>query len=105
VENWITRVVATLCAAGSTALFWTLGVFVVVPWHEGRMLSLDRIELQVIGIPLLLGLVVAWGALHIFAIADGEANPKAYATIRALLIAASIAAMIGGVLWTQARIA
>jgi hypothetical protein len=105
VENWITRVVAMLCAAGSSALFWTLGVFVAVPWREGRMLALDRSELQLIGIPLLIGLAVAWGALHIFAIADRQANPKAYATIRALLIAASIAALIGGVSWTQARIA
>jgi hypothetical protein len=104
VENWITRIVAALCAAGSTALFWTLGVFVVVPWREGRMLALDRFELQVIGVPLILGVAVAWGALHLFAIADRREKPKTYAMICAVLIIISIAAVIGGVLWTQARI-
>ena len=104
-ENWITRIVATLCAAGSTALFWTLGVFIAVPWREGRMLALNRVELQVIGVPLLIGLAVAWGALHIFAIADRDANPRVYKTIRALLILVSLAAIAGGTLWAQARIA
>ena len=104
-ENWITRIVAALCASGSTALFWTLGVFVVVPWREGRMLNLDRSELQIIAIPLLLGLAVAWGALHLFALADRADNPRAYAVIRAVLLIVSIAAVAGGVAWTQARIA
>ncbi len=104
-ENWITRIVAILCLAGSTALFWTLGVFVAVPWREGRMLALNRIELQVIGVPLVIGIAVAWGALHIFAIADRTKNPKSYATIRAVLVIASIAAIVGGISWTQARIA
>ena len=104
-ENWITRFVAALCATGSTALFWLLGVFVAVPWHEGRILALNRVELQVIGVPLLVGIAVAWGALHLFALADRGINPKVYATIRALLIILSIAAVIGGISWTQARIA
>ena len=43
-ENWITRIVATLCATGSSGFFWMLGVFVAVPWREGRMLALERIE-------------------------------------------------------------
>jgi len=104
-ESWITRFVALLCAMGSTGLFWTLGVFATVPWREGRMLALDRNELQVIGVPLVIGMVVAWGALHIFAIADREANPRTYATIRVLLILASLAAIVGGSLWAQARVA
>lgn len=104
-ENWITRIVAILCAAGSTGLFWTLGVFATVPWHEGRMLALNRTELQVIGVSLVVGIAVAWGALHIFAIADRASNPRIYATIRAALVIASIAAVIGGISWTQARIA
>lgn len=104
-ENWITRIVASLCAAGSTALFWTLGVFIVVPWRAGRMLALDKAELQVIGVPLVLGIATAWGALHIFALADREANPRLYAVIRLALLAATIAAFIGGISWTQARIA
>lgn len=104
-DNWITRFVGILCAVGSTALFWTLGVFVAVPWLEGRMLSLNRVELQVIGVPLVVGIIVAWGALHIFSIADRDSNPRIYATIRAALIIASIAAVIGGISWTQARIA
>lgn len=105
VENWITRFVAGICAAGSLALFWILGVFVVVPWRAGRMLALSRAELQMIGVPLLVGCAVLWGALHLFALADREMNPRIYATIRATLIIASIAAVIGGITWTQARIA
>lgn len=104
-ENWITRIVAILCAAGSTGLFWTLGVFATVPWHEERMLALNRAELQIIGVSLVVGIATAWGALHIFAIADRDSNPRIYATIRVVLIVAAIAAMIGGISWTQARIA
>lgn len=103
-ENWITRIVAALCATGSSALFWTFGVFVVKPWREERLLTLHWAELQIIGGSLLLGMAVAWGALHIFALADRQANPRIYATIRAALVIASIAAVIGGILWVQARI-
>lgn len=104
-ENGITRFVALLIAMGSTGLFWTLGVFVTVPWQQGRMLALDRNELQVIVVPLLMGIAVGWGALHLFAMADREANPRCYKTIRALLVIASLAAVIGGSLWSQARMA
>lgn len=104
-ENWITRLVAALCAAGSCALFWTFGMFLAVPWREGRMLSLNIVEAQVIGGPLLVGLLVAWGTLHIAAIADREANPKTFATIRLALFIALVAAALGGAAWTQARIA
>ena len=102
-ENWITRIVAALCAAGGIALLWMLGVFVAVPWHEGRMLALTRAEWQIIGVPLLVGAAAAWGALHIFAIADGQ-RPKIYATVRAMLFIASLAAVLGGISWTLARI-
>lgn len=103
-DNWITRIAATLCAAGSTALFWTFGVFIAVPWHEGRMLALTLTELQVIGIPLVVGFAVAWGALHIFAISDRAANPKIFATIRWAVFLIAIAAVVGGKAWTEARI-
>ncbi len=104
-ENGIIRLVAAIVAAGSTALFWSFGMFLAVPWREGRMLSLNLVEMQVIGVPLLVGLLVAWGALHIVAIADRANNPKVYRAIRLALFAASIAAAIGGAAWTQARIA
>lgn len=104
-ENWITRIVASLCAAGSAALFWTFGVFVAVPWREARPLALNGTELQVIGIPLLIGLAVAWGALHIFAISDRHANPRVYLAIRLALLIVSLAAVMGGMAWTEARIA
>lgn len=104
-ENWITRLVALLCGAASCALFWTFGMFLAVPWREGRMLSLNMVELQVIGVPLLIGLLVAWGALHIAAIADAENNPKLYTAIRLALLATAIAATLGGAAWSQARIA
>ena len=87
------------------ALFWTLGVFIAVPWHEGRMLKLNGIELQLIGVPLVIGSAVAWGALHIYSIAERGVNPKIYATIRIVLIVASITAAISGISWSQARTA
>lgn len=104
-ENWITRFAATICAAGSIALFWSFGMFVAVPWKEGRMLALNAVELQVVGGPLLVGLAVGWGALHILAISDREANPKVYAAIRVALLIAAIAAIVSGMSWSQARIA
>jgi hypothetical protein len=104
-ENWITRAAAAICAAGSIALFWSFGMFLAVPWREGRMLALNAVELQVVGVPLIVGLVVGWGALHIVAISDREANPKIYTAIRTGLLIAAVAAAIGGMSWTQARIA
>lgn len=104
-ESWITRLVALLCAMGSTGLFWTLGVFATVPWRDGRMFALDRNEMQVIGVPLVVGIAVAWGALHIFAIADRTANPRVYRLVQILLVLASIAAVVGGSFWAQARVA
>ena len=103
-ENWITRIVATLCATESTALFWTLGVFTAIPWYAGHMRKLSGAELQLIGVPLIVGSAVAWAALHIFAIADRENNPKTYATIRAVLITVSICSAISGASWAQVRI-
>ena len=104
-ESWLTRIVGLFCALGSTGLFWTFGVFVAVPWKDSRMLDLDRSELQVLGVSLLIGLAVAWGALHIFALADRQGRPRTYALIRALLIIASFGAALAGMAWTQARIA
>ena len=69
------------------------------------MLALNRVEMQVIGIPLLVGLLVTWGALHILAIADREARPKLYRAICFALFAGSIAAVVSGITWSQAHIA
>ena len=104
-ENWITRFVAAICAAGSIVLCWTFGMFFAGAWHEGRILSLNAVELQVVGVPPLIGGVVLWGALHILAISDREANPRVYAALRTLLIVACIAAIFSGVSWSQARFA
>lgn len=104
-EKWITRVVATICAAGSTALFWTLGVFFTVPWRENRIWSLTSVELQVIGISLTCGLAATWGVLHLFALADRAASPCLYRTARACLLVASALAIWGGMSWAAARIA
>jgi len=103
-ENWLTRIVALFCAAGSAGLLWIFGVFIVVPWRDGRMLALNAAELQVMGVSLLLGLATSWGALHIFAQADRSARPKSYAMIRIVLIIAWLAAGIGGMQWTLGRI-
>lgn len=103
-ENWIIRIAAGLCAAGSSALFWTLGAFVAVPWREGRLLALNAAELQLIGAPLLIGLAVGWGALHILALANRQLHPRIYAAACALLLVANLAAASAGLAWTQARV-
>jgi len=103
-ENWITRGAAALCAAGGAALFWTFGMFLAVPWREGRMLALNAVEMQVVGIPVVLGLVVTWGALHIFAMSDRAANPKLYAAVRVGLLITLVIAMFSGMSWSEARI-
>ena len=103
-DNWITRASALLCASGSVGLFWTLGVFVIVPWREGRMFALERSEFQLIGVPLLLGIAVAWAALHLFALADRQANPRAYAVIRVAFVLAAFTAFANGVAWALARV-
>ena len=103
-DNWLTRIAAALCAAGAIGLLWMFGVFVAAPWQQGRMLALSGAELQLIGVPLAVGVAAAWGALHIFAIADRQQRPRLYQTIRALLIIAAIAAVLGGSSWTLTRI-
>ena len=102
-ENGITRIVAALCAAGSAGLFWTLGVFLAVPWTEGRLLDLSRVEAQLIAVPLLLGSAVAWGALHILAIADLDARPRIYQALVVLFLLALFAAAASGMAWSQAQ--
>lgn len=102
-ENWITRFVAAVCAAGSVTLFWTFGMFLAVPWRESRMLSLNATEIQVVWVPPLIGLAVLWGALHILAISDKETHPKVFATMRVALIVACIAAIFSGLSWTNTR--
>ena len=105
VENWLTRIVAALCAAGAIGLLWMFGVFVAIPWQQGRMLAISGAELQLIIVPLAVGVAAAWGALHVVAIADRRERPGLYQTLRALLIVAAIAAVLGGGAWTLARIA
>ena len=103
-ENWLTRIAATLCTAGAIGLLWMFGVFVSAPWQQGRMLTLSGAELQLIIVPLAVGVAAAWGALHLLAIADRRERPRLYQTLRALLIIATIAAVLGGSAWTLARI-
>lgn len=103
-ETWITRAVAVICAIGSSGMFWFFGVFVFVPWREGRLLSLTLSELQVVGVSLLAGSAVLWGALHLFALADRSSKPNLYAMIRAVLIALSLAAVSSGIFWAQSHI-
>ena len=104
-ETWITRLVASLCAAGSMMFFWILGAFAVVPWRDGRMLSLERLELQLLGVSLIAGCAVGWGALHLMALASPKKNPRQRVLSGVVLIVACVAALIAGIQWTLARIA
>lgn len=101
-EKWLTRSVALLCAVGSTALFWTFGIFVAVPWRESRILSLNSVEVQVIGIPLIAGVAVAWGALHLLAVTEG--GSRLYRVSRIVLLLASVLAIHWGGAWSAARV-
>ena len=56
-------------------------------------------------IALALGLAAAWGALHVFALAERAGRPQSYATIRIVLIVAWFAAALGGMSWTLCRVA
>ncbi len=69
------------------------------------MLSLNAVELQVLGIPLVGGLLVAWGALHILALADRQENPGLYRSLCVALVIGSLLAVYGGMSWSSARIA
>ncbi|HPP47140.1 MAG TPA: hypothetical protein PLF25_06515 [Accumulibacter sp.] len=104
-EKWISRAVALLVALGGLALFWTFGVFVAVPWRESRLLSLSSIEMQILGVSLLAGIAVIWGAQHILALADAQDNARLFKILRAALFLASLLAVINGGLWTTARLA
>jgi hypothetical protein len=75
-EQWITRSVATLVALGALGLFWTFGMFSAVPVQQGRMFALSGVEMQLMGVSLLAGLATAWGALHLFSLADRESSPR-----------------------------
>lgn len=103
-DTWITRIAALLCAAGAAALFWSFGMFVAVPWHEGRMLALSAVELQVVAIPLVTGLAVGWGALHLFSLANDEEIPQRRRARLAVFALVALAAMAGGLSWTLARV-
>lgn len=103
-ENWITRSVAMMVALGALGLFWTFGMFSAVPVQQGRLTALSGVELQLIGIPLLTGFVVTWGALHLFAIADREARPQVFAVTRVAMLMAALAAAGVGASWSLARV-
>jgi hypothetical protein len=65
----------------------------------------QRVELQVLGIPLIGGLLVAWGALHILAMADRPPAPALYRSLCIALLIASLLAVYGGMSWSSARLA
>ncbi len=104
-ENWITRSVAMMVALGALGLFWTFGMFSAVPIQQGRLTALSSVELQLIGVSLLAGLAVGWGALHLFSIADREARPQLFAVMRAVMLLAALAAAVVGANWSLVRVA
>lgn len=96
-QDWIVRASAALCAGGSIALYWTFGFFLAVPWREGRLLSLNGVEWQVLLVPLLAGTAVAWGTLHLLAMVD-RARPRVFGVCRAAVLLFSLAAVYCGML-------
>jgi hypothetical protein len=105
VDQWITRFAALLCAAGSCALFWSFGMFVAVPWHDGHLLSMNAVEMQVVGIPLVAALAVGWGALHLLTLdAEGRDSQGKWRARIAIFALLAIAASAAGASWSLARI-
>ena len=103
-EQWITRSVATLVALGALGLFWTFGMFSAVPAQQGRLFALSGVEMQLMGVSLLAGLVTAWGALHLFSLADRESNPRLFAAIRLVFLLAVMFAAAVGVDWSLGHV-
>lgn len=107
-ERWITRAMALMCAAGCAGLWWTAAVFATLLWRGGAAMESGRATssaLQVSGVALLFGVLTAWGALHLFALADRANRPRTYACTRVLLIVLWLAAASGGVWWMLGRLA
>lgn len=103
-ERWIIRSVALLCGAGGLGLFWAFGAFTAIPLRDGRVFAMSATEMQLAGIPLVAGGLVAWGALHLFALADREPAPGAYRVIRVVYLGTLLAATIAGAVWSTGRV-
>ncbi len=103
-EKWIIRGVALLCACGGLGLAWAFGAFAAIPLRDGRLFDMNTSEMQIIGISLGAGLIVAWGALHLAAIADKESNPRGYRILRAGYGLVLLAAIATGASWSMARV-
>lgn len=104
-DKWITRFGALLCAAGAAALFWSFGMFVAVPWHEGRLLAMNKVELQVVLVPLAAGLLVGWAALHLFALSLEQDNALGKRLRLTIFAFAALLAAGSGMSWSLARFA
>jgi len=103
-EKWIIRGVALLCACGSLGLAWAFGAFTAIPLRDGRLFDMTGAEMQLVGISLAAVLAVGWGALHLFAMGDREANPRAYAAVRLGYGLALVAAIAVGATWSSAHV-
>jgi len=103
-ERFIIRGVALLCACGSLGLAWAFGAFSTIPLRDGRFFAMSGTEMQLIAISFVCALLVGWGALHIFGLADRADNPRAFAVIRLGYGGALLAAIVAGGLWSSARV-
>jgi len=103
-EKAIIRSVAFLCAIGGMGLAWAFGAFAAIPLRDGRLMSMSNTEMQVIAIALVAGLLVAWGSIHLFSIADKVENPRAYQLVRAGYGIALLIGVAVGAAWSTARV-
>lgn len=103
-ERWIIRSVALLCAAGGLGLFWAFGAFTAIPLRDGRVFAMTTTEMQLAGIPLVAGLLVAWGALHLLALGDRETAPRVFQAVRVVYAGTLVAACIAGAVWSTGRV-
>ena len=103
-EAWLTRAAALLCALGSAGLLWTFGALLTVPWHQERLFDLNRAELQAVGVPLVAGLAVLWGSLHLLALADRNNNPRLHAVESVLFLFGGLGSALAGCTWSLSRL-
>lgn len=103
-EQWITRGVALIVALGALGLCWTFGLFTAVPLQQGRVFAMSGPEMQLVAVSFIGALGASWCALHLFSLADREAAPAVYKTVRIAFLVAAVAAVATGANWSMTNV-
>ncbi len=106
-DKWITRICAALCAGGGLGLFWVAGVILALLQQQHSSpqppVPFSGKEYQILAVALLAGAAVAWGSLHLLALADKQDSPRLYRAVRLCYFILIAAAIAFGVSWATGR--